>query len=312
MLIDSERIYKIRNERNAIQRYIARKIFKVAERLGFHVVGDHFYEPIPNSNTIRTRYAAGPRDLPALPHASWASYNSKICSLLRKHIDDYAKHRDFFGYRENNYYFYGVDAFYYYALLRETAPSRVLEIGQGFSTRIALAALRQNASNGSVSELISIDPYARINFDKAPETPFTTIAKKLEDAATDIIEFLHSGDLLFIDSSHIFKFGSDVQILFEKILPRLRPGVHVHVHDIFTPYDYPLEWLIQRRFWNEQYHLEGFLAFNSAFEIEAPIFSAVKSGEIEFLLDQHRAREWIRLTGSSFYFVRAGQTNIDG
>src|SRR5207247_5820903 len=79
---------------------------------------------------------------------------------------------------------------------------------------------------------------------------------------------LQSGDVLFIDSSHTVKIGGDVNYLFLEVLPRLKPGVIVHVHDIFLPFEYPREWVRDDfRFWAEQYLLQAFLTFNSEFQV---------------------------------------------
>ncbi len=94
------------------------------------------------------------------------------------------------------------------------------------------------------------------------------IQKKVEDVELEFFSQLQSGDILFIDSSHTVKIGGDVNYLFLEVLPRLRPGVIVHVHDIFFPFDYRRDWVLDEfRFWTEQYMLRAFLAFNSDFEV---------------------------------------------
>ena len=96
----------------------------------------------------------------------------------------------------------------------------------------------------------------------------TLIQKRVEEIDVDFFSCLGARDILFIDSSHTVKFGSDVCYEFLEILPRLAPGVWVHVHDIFFPHDYPAEWLIERRLaLNEQYLLEAFLSFNEHFKV---------------------------------------------
>ena len=91
--------------------------------------------------------------------------------------------------------------------------------------------------------------------------------KKVQDIDLEFFSQLESGDILFIDSSHTVKIGGDVNYLFLEVLPRLKPGVIVHVHDIFLPFDYRRDWVIEeRRFWTEQYLLQAFLSFNSEFE----------------------------------------------
>ena len=93
------------------------------------------------------------------------------------------------------------------------------------------------------------------------------IDKRIQDVPLDAFLTLESGDLLFIDSSHVLKCGSDLQFLIFEILPRLRPGVFVHFHDVFYPFEYPSEWLSGGRYWNENYFLRAFLSFNSEWSI---------------------------------------------
>ena len=94
------------------------------------------------------------------------------------------------------------------------------------------------------------------------------VKKKIEDVPFDYFERLGSGDMLFIDSSHTVKFDGDVNYLFFEVLPRLRRGVYIHIHDIFFPFDYPKNWVFDEyRFWAEQYLLHAFLMFNDSFEV---------------------------------------------
>ena len=94
------------------------------------------------------------------------------------------------------------------------------------------------------------------------------IENKVEDLDLEFFSQLHSGDILFIDSSHTVKIGGDVNYLFLEVLPRLKPGVIVHVHDIFFPFDYRRDWVMDElRFWTEQYLLQAFLTFNCEFEV---------------------------------------------
>jgi hypothetical protein len=94
------------------------------------------------------------------------------------------------------------------------------------------------------------------------------IPSKVEEVSLDLFTELEPSDVLFIDSSHVVRTGGDVTYLFLEVLPRLRPGVVVHVHDIFLPREYPREWVTEElRFWTEQYLLQAFLVFNSAFRV---------------------------------------------
>ncbi|HEV8168446.1 MAG TPA: class I SAM-dependent methyltransferase, partial [Pyrinomonadaceae bacterium] len=117
--------------------------------------------------------------------------------------------------------------------------------------------------NGS-GELICIEPYPERLNGVGPNVEL--IQKRVEELDVNFFSCLEANDILFIDSSHAVKFGSDVCYEFLELLPRLAPGVWIHVHDIFFPHDYPAEWLLNRRLaLNEQYLLEAFLAFNNSF-----------------------------------------------
>src|SRR5262249_1522191 len=96
----------------------------------------------------------------------------------------------------------------------------------------------------------------------------TVLPRNVQEVAPAVFEELERGDILFIDSSHVSKTYSDVNYLFFEILPRLRSGVYVHLHDVFYPFEYPKEWVYQGRGWNEAYLARAFLQYNDAFEIQ--------------------------------------------
>ena len=164
-------------------------------------------------------------------------------------------------YRENNW-FSSVDAEVLYSFVRSYRPKQVVEIGSGFSTRLTLRAI---ADGKLQTKVLSIDP--------APRVPFGSnvsehIQAKVEDVDLQTIASrLKAGDLLFIDSSHQIITGGDIPYLFLEVLPRLAKGVFIHIHDIFLPFDYPEEALLDRRNWAEQYLVHAFLAYNNSFQI---------------------------------------------
>lgn len=169
-------------------------------------------------------------------------------------------------YYNNSNFSYG-DAEYLYNIIRLFKPRRIVEIGSGHSTLMAINAIRANKrEDGSYNcKHICIEPY---------ECPWLNaldvevIRKPVEKTGKDIFTLLEGNDLLFIDSSHIIRPQGDVLFEYLEILPVLKPGVIVHIHDIFTPKDYPEEWIVRDiRFWNEQYLLEAFLAFNKNYKI---------------------------------------------
>ena len=140
----------------------------------------------------------------------------------------------------------------------------IIEVGSGFSSLLAAEAIARNDS----SALICIEPFPPEFLRKGFPGLHSLIEKKVQDIDLEFFSQLDSGDILFIDSSHTVKIGGDVNYLFLEVLPRLKPGVIVHVHDIFFPFDYRRDWVMDEfRFWTEQYLLQAFLTFNSEFEV---------------------------------------------
>jgi len=170
------------------------------------------------------------------------------------------------GYYLQNGSFEEGDADLYYLMIRNIKPKRIIEIGSGFSTLLALKALAANKADGFEGELICIEPFEYAFF--ADTGSFTLIKEKVEALDISIFSKLQKNDILFIDSSHIIRPENDVLFEYFQILPALNKGVLVHIHDIFSPRHYPAVWLKKEfRFWNEQYLLEAFLHNNPAWEI---------------------------------------------
>jgi len=145
----------------------------------------------------------------------------------------------------------------------------MIEVGSGYSTLLSLEALENNAKEGHPCRFTAIEPYPA-DFLRDPGLPgdVELLEQPLQKAPLELFTNLKSGDILFIDSSHVCKAGSDVRYMFSSILPALAPGVIIHIHDIFLPAEYPKCWIKDwHRFWNEQYLLQAFLSFNSAFEV---------------------------------------------
>src|SRR5579864_2227095 len=161
------------------------------------------------------------------------------------------------------------DAEVAYAMVRHHKPKRVIEVGGGYSTRLIANALQRNAaSDGKPGELITIEPFP----EEALRNGFPGLSMLIADPAqkvdVNLFASLSEGDVLFVDSSHVVKTGSDVCYECLQILPRLKPGVLVHFHDIFLPCEYPRQAVLERLcFWSEQYLLQAFLAMNDGFEV---------------------------------------------
>jgi predicted O-methyltransferase YrrM len=159
-----------------------------------------------------------------------------------------------------------LDAEFLFGALRMFKPRRVIEVGSGFSS-LVMADVNRRIFNGSM-DITCIEPYPRDFLVAGVEGITRLIRLPLQEVDLGLFDELESGDVLFIDSSHVSKTGSDVNHLFFEVLPRLKPGVYVHLHDIFLPDEYPKPWVLtEERNWNEQYLLHGFLMFNNQWQV---------------------------------------------
>ena len=244
------------------------EIFPVWERHGFHVTPVHFYQPIPDTRSLPENLWGQPSELVGID-----MNDSVQLDLLRNR---FPKFRDEYEqlptkptgesgrFHLNNDFFDGTDALVAYCMVRHFQPRLIIEVGSGFSSLISGEAATKNNS----SALICIEPFPPDFLRQGFPGLHSLIEKKVEDIALEFFSQLGSSDILFIDSSHTVKIGGDVNYLFLEVLPRLKPGVIVHVHDIFFPFDYRRDWVLgELRFWTEQYLLQAFLSFNSEFEV---------------------------------------------
>jgi predicted O-methyltransferase YrrM len=151
------------------------------------------------------------------------------------------------------------------AFLRHLQPSRVVEVGAGYSSLIT-ARINNEFLDGQM-RFTAIDPNP-LDFLERDIPGLTEMRpERVQDTPLEVFEQLGPNDLLFIDTSHALKTGGDVVWIYNQILPRLAPGVVVHLHDCFLPWDYPEQWVFAGKGWNEQYVMQSFLVWNSAFEV---------------------------------------------
>lgn len=292
--------------------FILRSCPGVSERWGYHIRPAHFYEPIPDYRLLdmeRLSARRDPRgvriDLPAQ-----LSYVDHLRHAYRAEIQELFENPGPCQVSFTNEYFSGLDAALYYSIARENKPATIVEIGAGYSTRIASSALKRNAVEGRGGKLVCIEPY--------PEERLTSIrldveiiTQRIEDLDIDQFAELNAGDILFIDSSHTVRVGGDVCREVLDILPILKPGVWVHIHDIFFPFDYPTDWILSRRLaFAEQYLVQAFLAFNPAFEVVLANhwLCADHCDEANKLLPRELASSFDRgHSASSLWIKRVGQ-----
>ncbi|MBS1992589.1 MAG: class I SAM-dependent methyltransferase [Cyanobacteria bacterium SZAS LIN-2] len=252
---------------------MARKSFYLWERLGLHVVPNHFYQPIPDTRELTEALFARQTDLVGVDmrDAQQCQLLATVAAAYKAEYDALPRDRGTVPHQFylNNGTYQSVDAEMLYSMVRHFKPRKLIEIGSGFSTYLAAqAVLKNESSDGVKCVMTAIEPYP--NPVLAGGFPGMTrlVRDKVQTAALSEFEALEENDILFIDSSHVLKIGSDVQYEYLEILPRLKKGVIIHIHDIFLPAEYPREWVFKhQRFWNEQYLLQAFLTCNDSFEV---------------------------------------------
>ncbi len=159
-----------------------------------------------------------------------------------------------------------LDAEFLFSFLCHSKPKHMIEVGSGFSSLVTADVNRRIL--GQSLDFICVEPYPRQFLIDGVDGISRLICSKVEDLPLTFFDILDTGDILFIDSSHVSKTGSDVNYIFFNILPLLKKGVFVHIHDIFLPDEYPKRWVIEEcRNWNEQYILRAFLSFNTDWKI---------------------------------------------
>jgi len=248
-------------------------VFDLLQRCGVHVTANHFYDPVPDTRELARRRDLWEveQELPGVDQNLEAQLR-----MLEEVFPRFAGECRFpleagpepHEYHVKNGAFGLVSAAVLHCMIRHHRPRLILEVGAGNSTLVSARACRKLASLGHETRLISIEPHPGEVLRRGFPGLTRLIPERVERVGLQTFAELDHDDILFIDSSHVVRLGGDVNFLFLEVLPRLRPGVVVHVHDIFFPKNYPRDWVLKnRRFWTEQYLLQGFLAFNSGFEV---------------------------------------------
>jgi hypothetical protein len=251
-------------------------VFNVAQSFGTHFLPVHFYSPVPDTTAISdTTWSQKYDDIPnlAINRTAILEILSQLSIYGQELVDitDEPSAELVAGvphYHWVNPAFDGGDASVLYAMIRYLKPKRVIEIGSGFSTLIGLKAIRKN----TFGQYTCIEPYPNENIKSLAKTGDVDLMESVvQSVPLEFFQSLEAGDILFIDSSHICKTGSDVVYELLKIIPHLERGVTIHLHDILFPGEYQKSWVVDRHiFWNEQYILMAFLAFNNAFNMLIP------------------------------------------
>jgi len=252
---------------------IYRRKFNEWQRSGFNLMPNHYYSPIPDINQLSDEIYQNESELVgiSLNDANQLKFLENICI---QYLGEYSSFPEDKTENRHEYYFKNgvfqhIDAEILHCMIRHHKPKRMIEIGSGFSTLVSAAACEVNRKeHAGACEFYAIEPYPDEMLSGEIPGLSRLVKTRLQDVDMEIFLTLDKGDILFIDSSHILKIGGDVQYEYLEILPRLKPGVIVHVHDIFLPGEYPRNWIEEEHvFWNEQYLLQAFLSFNESYEV---------------------------------------------
>ena len=230
-----------------------------AERLGFQVVLKTFYSPIPDLDGLPPGWFDRASELPGVDLGL-----DRQLALLEQRL---AGPMSEFAEPPANPSYSHFDSAVLYAMLRWLRPRRVIELGSGHSSLVAAQAVRRNAADGSPCTYEVHDPFPSVVSEALPglSALHRTAA---QDVPLGLFEELGAGDVLFVDTTHTVKMGSDVNHIVLEVLPRLAPGVAVHVHDVFLPFEYPEGFAAAfGLYWAEQYLLQAFLSMNRGYEV---------------------------------------------
>ncbi|MFH1230649.1 MAG: class I SAM-dependent methyltransferase [Planctomycetota bacterium] len=261
--------------RLGIDDLVFRRLFLFWQKLGFHLIRNHYYNPIPDTRELKDDIWLRHSELVGI-NINEAKQLKLLENFASKFKDEYDKFpsskeetMNAYDYYSQNESFDSIDSEILYCIIRYFRPLKIFEIGSGFSTYLSAQAILKNEKDGFPGcELVAFEPYPNETLKKGFPGLANLVSKKVQDIPLSEFRKLKENDILFIDSSHTLKIGGDVQYEYLEILPRLNKGVIVHSHDIFLPAEYPKEWILKyHRFWSEQYLLQAFLAFNDSFEV---------------------------------------------
>ena len=240
---------------------------KTLLNIGVFPIRNHYYEPQFDFRDIHHSFSEE-RSLPGINWNIQGQLEILKELIFSKELENIPTEKaDDMQFYLNNGSFESGDAEYWYQLIRSKKPKKIFEIGSGNSTLMAISAIKNNEEENPdyMCKHVCIEPY---EMPWLEETGVNIIRKKVEEVEIAFFSELGEGDILFIDSSHIIRPEGDVLFEYLQLLPSLNKGVIVHVHDIFSPRNYPDAWLRQDiRFWNEQYLLEAFLTHNTSWEV---------------------------------------------
>ena len=255
-----------------MERYDALKLMEY--NAGFEI--GHFYSPIPNLDEIKERQDKIFNDDDLLDIDLNEAKQWELLNELQKYYSLYPYKSEHPNDQQKRYqpgkdvFYRFSDAVFLFCMLMHIKPNKIIEVGSGHSSAIMLDTNETFLENSMHCTFIDPNPEHRLHsiMKAEDEKKHRFLNEKVQDINTDLFRELSDSDILFIDSTHVSKVGSDVNHLLFKIFPILQPGVIIHIHDIFYPFEYPREWIFKgKMFWNENYILRAFLMNNPGYKI---------------------------------------------
>ena len=264
----------------------------------------HFYSPIPSIPEVKKNEALlfkHVRELPGIDLREQAQIELliKFADLYYQEMPFQPNKTDELRYNFENVMFSYGDATSLYCMIRHLRPRRIVEIGSGFSSAVSLDT-NDIFFEGKI-KFTFIEPNNERLLSLLTENDkvnHTIIKELVQNVDLAVFSELEGGDILFVDSSHVCKIGSDVNRIIFEILPELSPGVYIHFHDIFLPHDYPSQWIYEGCAWNEAYLLRAFLQYNSVFDV---VLMNTFMGHFHEALLSERMPLFMRNPGASFW-----------
>jgi hypothetical protein len=263
-----------RSHASIVEEFIGCEEFRTHTAVKLFVPPGHFYSPIVDP-VEADRYLTSkeahpaPESLPgiALDRAAMVRTWQNLLPFLASIPFPGPKGPHLRYYFDNPAYSWG-DGSVLHAMLRLHSPKRLIEIGSGWSSACALDTVERSLDGAC--DLTFIDPYPQLLRDILGDATSRVhiLEMPVQQVRLSVFEALEAGDILFVDSTHVVRTGSDVCFELFEILPRLAPGVLVHIHDMFWPFEYSRQWVVQEnRSWNELYAVRAFLSYNDSWRI---------------------------------------------
>jgi hypothetical protein len=244
---------------------------RIVAAIGYFPLG-HYHSPFPSDADVDRAQRARETATAEIPGLDLnADRQLELLEVLAPHVREAQLPREAnsaWRFSHDNSFFGNGDADSLHAMIRHLRPRRIVEVGSGFSSALTLDTNDRSFDGSIECTFIEPEPERLIGLLRPDDLRNATfIRQPVQDVPLSVFDALEANDILFIDSSHVVKAGSDVNHEIFEILPRLKSDVHVHFHDIHYPFEYTREWIAEGRAWSESYLLRAFLQFNHAFEV---------------------------------------------